>query len=59
MSPIFRNLLQNVKKTRHKAPTNKKLRYLRGTALRAISVDIVSNAAQLYEKIPFEEACNR
>jgi len=29
--------------------TNKKLRYHRGTARRAMSVEILSNAAQLYE----------
>jgi len=38
---------------------NEKLRYRRGTVRRGVSVGILSTAAQLYEKIPFETACNK
>jgi len=37
----------------------KMLAYRRGTARRAISVEILSVAAQLYEKILFEKTYNR
>jgi len=36
----------------------KRLSHLRGTARHTMLVEVLSSAAQLYEKIPFEKMCN-